>query len=173
MREAPKRRRAWLATVVFCAVTVGAAVGAALVGLAARDATPPGTQLPSAPTAEEPVPSSTSEPLPSGAILVATAEFSSLDASTSGTAMLLDVGGAKTLRLASFETEPGYGYVLYLVPDADARAPGDGVLLGPLRAAAGDQNYAVPVGVRVGRPLTVLVWSRGFKGPVAHAVFRR
>lgn len=173
MRVAPRRKRAWLAIVVLCAVTVGAAVGAALVGLAARDATPPGTQPPSAPTTEEPVPSSVAEPLPSGAILVATSEFSSLDASTSGTAMLLDVHGARVLRLASFETEPGHGYVLYLVPDADARTPGDGMLLGPLKGATGDQNYAVPVGVRVDRPLTVLVWSRGFKGPVAHAVFRR
>jgi hypothetical protein len=169
MADAPTRRRTWLAIVVLCAGTVGAAFGAALVGLATRDGTPPDTQLPSAPTTEEPVPSSFSEPLPGGAILVATAEFESLDASTSGVAVLLDVEGAKVVRLRSFETEPGRGYVVYLVPRADARSPSDGVLLGELKGATGDQNYAVPVGVRMDGPLTVLVWSRGFKGPVAHA----
>jgi hypothetical protein len=62
--------------------------------------------------------------------------------------------------------------VVYLVPHADARSPGDGVLLGPLKGTAGEQNYAVPVGVRTDGPLTLLIWSRGFKGPVAHAVLR-
>ncbi len=97
----------------------------------------------------------------------------SLDATTSGTATLLDVDGALVVRLTSFRTDPGRGYVAYLVPQADARGPADGALLGSLKAVTGDQNYVVPVGARVAGPLTVLIWSRGFKGPVAHATLRR
>jgi len=167
------RRRTWTVIVAVCAVTVGAALGAALVGLAARDTTPPDTRLPSAPTTEAPVPTSYSEAAPDGALVISTAEFQSLDASTSGGVELLDVDGAKFVRLTAFETEVGDGYVVYLVPHADARSPADGALLGELKGAAGEQNYPVPVGVRTGGPLTVLIWSRGFKGPVAHAVLYR
>ncbi|HET8643024.1 MAG TPA: DM13 domain-containing protein [Pseudonocardiaceae bacterium] len=167
------RRRTWLVVVLLCAITVGAALGAALVGLAARDGTPPDTQLRPPPTTEQPVPSSFSETPPAGAIVELSAEFDSLDASTSGHAELLRVGGAGVVRLTAFETAAGLGCVVYLVPHADARSPGDGTLLGPLKGATGDQNYPVPVGARTDGPLTVLIWSRGFKGPVAHAVLRR
>lgn len=169
------RRRTWLVVVLLCAITVGAALGAALVGLAARDGTPPNTQLRSPPTTEQPVPSSFSEMPPAGAIVELSAQFHSLDASTSGRAELLRVGGAGgagVVRLTAFETAAGLGYVVYLVPHADARSPGDGTLLGPLKGATGEQNYPVPVGARIDGPLTVLIWSRGFKGPVAHAVLR-
>jgi len=172
MLNLPAGWRAWLAIVAFCAITVGAALGAALVGLAAKDNPPSDSLLPSAPTTAKAVPPFFAEAAPSGARVLVTAEFRSLDASTSGNVELLDVDGARVVRFASFETEPGPGGVVYLVPHADARSPGDGALLGPLKGAAGDQNYAVPVGVRTDGPLTVLIWSRGFKGPVAHAVLR-
>lgn len=158
--------------VALCTITVGAALGAALVGLAARDTTGPDTQLPQAPTTEISVPPTVSEPRPTGANVRLSAPLRSLDASTSGTAELLDVDGVQFLRLSGFETQPGLGHVVYLVPHADARSPADGTLLGPLKGAAGDQNYPVPVGVRTDGPLTVLIWSREFKGPVAHAVLR-
>ena len=166
------RRRTWVVIVALCTLTVGAALSAALVGLAARETTSTDTQPRPAPTTEQPVPSSVAEPTPTGAKVIMVAELSSLDASTSGSAELLDVNGAKVVRLAPFETEPGEGYVVYLVPRADARTPGDGTLLGPLKGATGEQNYPVPVGARTDPPFTLLIWSRGFKGPVAHAVFR-
>ena len=120
------------------------------------------------------MPSSAFEPPPSGtAVELATARFSSLDASTTGIAVLLSVDGNLVVRLLDFATDAGRGYVLYLVPEADARGPSDGVWLGPLKGATGEQNYPVPVGARAGGPLTVLIWSRGFKGPVGHAVLRR
>ena len=172
MPNLPAGWRAWFAIVAFCAITVGAALSAALVGLAAKDTVPPNSLLPSVPTTDQAVPPFFTEAAPSDARVMITAEFRSLDASTSGSAELLDVDGAKMVRLAPFETEPGQGCVVYLVPHADARGPGDGAMLGPLKGAAGEQNYAVPVGVRTDGPLTVLIWSRGFKGPVAHAVLR-
>jgi Electron transfer DM13 len=172
MPNLPAGWRAWFAIVAFCAITVGAALSAALVGLAAKDTMPPNGSLLSTHTAGHAMPPSFAEAAPPGARVLITAEFRSLDASTWGTAALLDVGGGKTLRLAPFETEAGQECVVYLVPHADARSPGDGALLGPLKGAAGEQNYAVPVGVRTDGPLTVLIWSREFKGPVAHAVLR-
>jgi hypothetical protein len=172
MPKVPAGWRAWFVIVAFCAITVGAALGAALVGLAARDTLPPNSLLPPAPTTDQAMPPFFAEATPSGARTLITAELRSLDASTSGTVELLDVDGTQVVRLAPFETEPGQGCVVYLVPHADARSPGDGALLGPLKGAAGEQNYAVPLGVRTDGPLTVLIWSRGFKGPVAHAVLR-
>jgi hypothetical protein len=172
MPNLPAGWRAWFAIVAFCAITVGAALGAALVGLAAKATMPPNSPLLSTSTADQAVPPFFAEVTPPGAQVMITAELNSLDASTSGSVELIDVGGAKVVRLASFETEAGRGSVLYLVPHADARSPGDGALLGLLKGTAGEQNYAVPVGVRTDGPLTVLIWSREFKGPVAHAVLR-
>jgi Electron transfer DM13 len=173
MPNLPAGWRASFAIVAFCAITVGAALGAALVGLADRDTTMPSSiPLPSVSTTDQAVLPLFVEAAPPGARVIVHAEFHSLDASTSGSVELLDVDGAKVVRLSPFETEPGQGCVVYLVPHADARSPGDGALLGPLKGAAGQQNYTVPVGVRTDGPLTVLIWSREFKGPVAHAVLR-
>lgn len=167
-------RWAWRATAALLAVVVAASVGAAVFGWAARGATPHESHALPVPSTEQPVPSSASDPMPAGTpIELAAGPFTSLDASTDGTAALLSVDGNLVLRLRDFETSAGRGYVLYLVPQADARGPADGVSLGPLKGAAGDQNYPVPVGARVDGPLTVLIWSRGFKGPVGHAVLRR
>jgi Electron transfer DM13 len=155
---------------------VAASVAAATFGWAARGATPRDSHALPVPSTELPVPSSASDPAPApGAAVrrVAAGPFTSLDASTEGTAELLSVDGSLVLRLLDFRTDAGRGYVLYLVPQADARGPADGVSLGPLKGATGPQNYPVPAGARVDGPLTVLIWSRGFKGPVGHAVLRR
>lgn len=167
------RRWAWRVTVAVLATAVAGSVGAAVVGWAARGATPPDSHALPVPSTEVPVPSSAFDPPPGTSVEIATGPFTSLDASTDGTAALLSVDGSLVLRLRDFHTDAGRGYVLYLVPQADARGPADGVLLGPLKGAAGEQNYPVPVGARVDGPLTVLIWSRGFKGPVGHAVLRR
>lgn len=171
---AAARQWAWRVTAALLAVIVAAAVAAAVFGWVARGATPRDSHALPVPSTELPVPSSASDPAPSGATVeLATAPFTSLDASTDGTAVLLSVDGNLVVRLRDFTTDAGRGYVLYLVPQADARGPADGVWLGRLKGASGDQNYPVPVGARVDGPLTVLIWSRGFKGPVGHAVLRR
>ncbi|HEY3262602.1 MAG TPA: DM13 domain-containing protein [Pseudonocardiaceae bacterium] len=168
------RRWAWRATVAMLAAAVAASVCAAVVGWAARAATPPDSHALPVPSTDVPVPSSAFDPpLPDTSIEIAAGRFTSLDASTDGTAALFSVDGGLVLRLRNFRTDAGRGYVLYLVPQADARGPADGVLLGPLKGATGEQGYPVPVGARVDGPLTVLIWSRGFKGPVGHAVLRR
>lgn len=151
---------------------MAASVAAAAFGWAARGATPHDSHALPVPSTEVPVPSSAFDRAPHAAVQVAAGPFTSLDASTEGTAELLSVDGSLVLRLLDFRTDAGRGYVLYLVPQADARGPADGVSLGPLKGAAGEQNYPVPAGAWVDGPLTVLIWSREFKGPVGHAVLR-
>jgi hypothetical protein len=170
----PARRWVWRTTVALLALTVAASVGAAVFGWVARGATPRDSHALPVASTEQPLPSSAIEPAPSGpTVVLASAPFTSLDASTRGIAALLSVDGNLVVRLSEFTTDAGRGYVLYLVPQADARGPADGVWLGPLKGASGQQYYPVPVGARVDGPLTLLIWSRGFKGPVGHAALRR
>jgi hypothetical protein len=170
-RAAAPRRLAWPLTALLIGVVVAASVGAALFGWAARGATadPPARPVPGT---ELPVPAAVAQPAPPSAVEVLSARLSSLDATTRGIATLLDTPSGPVVRLTDFETHAGRGYVVYLVPEAAARTPSDGTMLGPLMAVSGDQNYVVPTGVRTDGPLTLLIWSRGFKGPVAHATLR-
>lgn len=159
-------------------MVVAAAVGAALVGLAQRsyapDALPGSPSGPARPVASvEPiVPSSGDEPVPLGDVVVA-APLTGLDVAADGVAELRRSPGGPVVRLSSLDIGDGRGYVVYLVPERAARTPADGVFLGPLKGLTGAQNYLVPVGARLDGPLTVLVWSRDFKGPVGHASLRR
>jgi Electron transfer DM13 len=163
----------WRATAALLAVIVAASVGAAVVGWVARGATPRDQHALPVPSTDQPVPPAAFDPMPPGPVVeLAAGPFTSLDVSTAGMAALLSVDDGLVLRLREFSTAPGRGYVLYLVPQVDARGPADGMSLGPLKGARGEQNYPVPVGARVDGPLTVLIWSRDFKGPVAHAVLR-
>lgn len=168
-------RHRWPATAALLTALVLAAVGAALAGLTTRATAGSGAAAgPVVASTEQPVPESVSEPAPAGPVVkLATAAMTSLDTSTDGWVSLLSIDGRPVLRLHDFRTAEGRGYVLYLVPAADARSPAAGVSLGPLKGARGDQYYPVPVGARLDGPLTALIWSRGFKGPVAHAVLRR
>lgn len=159
---------------VAVAVAVAAAVGAALVGLEQR-AHPSGAATgPARAVAitELPVPSSDDEPAPAGSVVL-TAPLTSLDTSADGLAELLRTDGGHVVRLSSLHVGDGRGYVVYLVAAGSARTPGGGVFLGPLKGLEGAQNYGVPIDARLDGPLTVLIWSREFKGPVGHASLRR
>lgn len=171
-RAVAGRRFVWPLTALLLAVVVASSVGAALFGWAAKGAAadPPARPVPST---EVPVPATVTEPAPDGAAPRLNARLSSLDATTRGMASLLDTPSGPVVRLTDFTTDAGKGYVVYLVPAAGARTPSAGASLGLLKAVSGDQNYAVPTGARTDGPLTLLIWSRGFKGPVAHATLRR
>ncbi len=107
---------------------------------------------------------------PAGARAAQTrAAFRPLDHDVSGEAVLLSSGARRVVRFENFTVEPGPDYLVYLVPTAGAATPGDGVLLGPLKASRGNQNYEVPADARTSGPLTVLIWCRAFQVPIAHA----
>ena len=93
-----------------------------------------------------------------------------IDHRASGAAALYRLSdGTAFVRLEDIDVQNGPDYVLYLVPGNDRRAPGAGVELGALKGNQGTQNYAVPAGVDIRAPQTVLIWCRAFAVPVANA----
>jgi hypothetical protein len=77
--------------------------------------------------------------------------------------------GTAFVRLEEIDVQNGPDYVLYLVPGNDRRVPGAGVELGALKGNQGTQNYAVPAGIDLRTPHTVLIWCRAFAVAVANA----
>ena len=93
-----------------------------------------------------------------------------IDHDATGRVLLLDDGsGGVVVRFEDLDVEPGPDYFVHLVPGAGREDPDGGVRLAKLRGNRGDQNYAVPPGTAVDRPVTVLIWCRAFAVPVAAA----
>jgi hypothetical protein len=93
-----------------------------------------------------------------------------IDHRASGTAAVYRLAdGTAFVRLEDIDVQNGPDYVLYLVQGNDRRAPGAGVALGALKGNQGTQNYAVPAGIDLAAPHTVLIWCRAFAVPVANA----
>ncbi len=99
--------------------------------------------------------------------------LSGIDHRASGDAALIRlVDGSQVIRLESLDVEPGPDYFVFVVPGAGRRSPDGGTRLNHLRGNRGNQNYPIPAGIAVTRPVTVLIWCRAFAVPVAAATLR-
>ena len=119
-----------------------------------------------------------SEKLPSGPagspmneaapVAIASGSFHGVAHKTMGTATLYrEPDGRRVLRLTGFETSNGPDVQDYLVaaPDAGDNATvttAGFVSLGALKGNIGDQNYAVPGELDLGKYRAVTIWCRRF-----------
>ena len=126
--------------------------------------------LPVTTTVAVPTPMAATTTAPSPPARISAGTLRGIDHRASGAAALYRLSdGTAFVRLEDIDVENGPDYVLYLVPGNDRRAPGAGVELGALKGNQGTQNYAVPDGVDIRAPQTVLIWCRAFAVPVANA----
>ena len=101
------------------------------------------------------------------------ARFRSHEHATRGDAAVVRLAdGRRFATLTGFATSPGPDLRVRLVPgaSADGGAPGN-VDLGPLKGNRGDQQYAIPAGVRIGGR-TLVIWCRAFSAPFGSARFQ-
>jgi hypothetical protein len=119
--------------------------------------------------ADSPV-SSTTTTVPAPPARLSSGTLRGIDHRASGAASVYRLAdGTAFVRLEDIDVQNGPDYVLYLVPGTDRRAPGAGVSLGDLKGNQGTQNYALPAGIDLSTPHTVLIWCRAFAVPVANA----
>jgi hypothetical protein len=105
---------------------------------------------------------------------LSTGSFRSFEHSSSGTARVLALAdGRRYVRFEDFRTSNGPALNVYLSA-APVAGPGDAfddryVDLGDLKGNIGEQNYAIPRHVDLGRYRSVVVWCARFHVPFAAA----
>jgi hypothetical protein len=106
-----------------------------------------------------------------GPIAVLRSRFRSHEHDTRGTATLVRLPDARRfITLTGFATAPGPDLRVRLVPGdtRDGGAAGN-VDLGALKGNRGNQQYAIPRGVRV-RGASLVIWCRAFSAPFGSAL---
>ena len=123
------------------------------------------------PTVQVPAARGTASPGSAGATnaVLSSGRFRNLEHETTGTAKIIRLAdGKRIVRLEGFRTSSGPDVVVWLssIPatEDDWRAYDDGIFvsLGPLRANVGNQNYAIPANVDLGKYRSVVIWCRRF-----------
>jgi Electron transfer DM13 len=108
-------------------------------------------------------------PRTAGPVVLARGDFRSLEHSTSGRALLLQLSdGSRYLRLEDLNTSNGPDLRVWLTDQpvsSDWHVWDDGryVDLGALKGNVGDQNYLLPSSVDVTKFRTAVVWCRRFQ----------
>ena len=106
--------------------------------------------------------------------VLSTGRFRSYEHATSGRARVLQLpDGRRYVRFDRFHTSNGPALKVYLSA-APAAGPGDAfddryVDLGDLKGNIGEQNYAIPRDVDLGRYRSVVVWCKRFSVPFGAA----
>lgn len=112
------------------------------------------------------------EPAGASAVTLARGTFSDADSfhKGSGTALVLQVGRDRVLRLQDFRVTNGPDLYVYLAVHPQPRSRQDVdqgfVSLGRLKGNVGAQNYAIPAGTEVAGYNSVVIYCRAF-----HVVF--
>ncbi|GHG52785.1 DM13 domain-containing protein [Streptomyces griseocarneus] len=122
-------------------------------------------------TVKESVPVATDAPGGGAARTLASGDLISHEHTTSGTVRVLQLpDGTRTVRLENLDTSNGPELKVLLsdAPVKEGRAgwhvfdDGAHVSLGALKGNKGDQNYAVPAGLDLGRYRSVSIWCDRF-----------
>ena len=121
-----------------------------------------------APTGEDGAVAPPSAP-PSQPVQLTTGRFRGLDGhrGSGEAAIFRQPDGSHALAFRNLSVSSVPDPVLYLVPGADQQRPNGATRLG--RVDPGRDRYAIPAGVDLDGPLTVLIWCQRFAVPVAGA----
>ena len=145
-----------------------------------NEASPLSSRAPLEPAEVTAMPSASHRPTPRKAVakVLATGRFVSHEHGTSGTAQIIALpNGSRVLRIENLDTSNGPDLKVWLTDAPVIEGPsgwfvfddGKHLELGDLKGNQGSQNYAVPAGVDLKAPQTVLIWCRTFAVPVANS----
>jgi hypothetical protein len=158
-----RRSRALRVAVLGTYVITAGAIGAYLGLTTLRDRVVHERVVTAAPATAAGTSSTTARRSAPAAVEVARGRFRSHEHATSGEAAVVRLAdGRRFLTLTSFDTSPGPDLRVRLAPEGSFDGGADGAVdLGALKGNRGDQQYAVPAGVRIARR-TVVIWCRAF-----------